>query len=203
MSAIEYRALRCEVSQGIDWQIEGETLLSLCEGLIAEANQNNIENAASLLKELEKQNNLGIDHLEVLKELLRGIKKWALIDTVEKFKIKRENYNSLLEKVIRKLDELNDVKRLKAVCGPHLAEDRVCRIDSVRALFKELEIKNRLGAGCLGILKKILTETGEDDLLNEVEDFEKERKDEDTRDRQRMEADKRNQGESINTRPVL
>lgn len=165
MSNIEYQTLRCRVSQGIDWQTEGDTLLTLCEGLIAEGSENNIGDAAALLKELEIQNNLGIDHLEVLKELLRGIEKWALIDKIVSFENKRKNYQHMLEKVICKLDELNDLERLINVSIPYLAEDRLGGIESVSVLFKELESKNRLGPACLGILKKILEETGEDELL--------------------------------------
>ena len=196
MSKIEYRTLRCKVSQGIDWQTEGETLLSICEGLIAEGSENNIGDAATLLKELEIQNNLGIDHLEVLKELLRGIEKWALVDKIEIFEIKRKNYLCMLEKIILKLDELNDLRRLINVCTPYLEEDRVGRIESTRVLFKKLESNYRLGPANLRILKEILKETGEDELLREVEEFEKKRKDEDIRDRQRKEAEERSQGES-------
>ena len=193
MSKIEYRTLHCKVSQGIDWQTEGETLLSLCGDLIAEGSENNI---AALLKELEIQSNLGIDHLEHLKELLRRVKKWALVDEIESFETKRKNYHCMLEKVIHKLDELNDLERLINFCTPHLAEDREGEIESIRVLFEKLESKNRLGPACLGILKKILKETGEDELLWEVDEFEKKRKDEDIRDRQRMEAEERSQGES-------
>ncbi|PFX20638.1 uncharacterized protein LOC111336627 [Stylophora pistillata] len=193
MSNIEYRTLRCRVSQGIDWQTEGDTLLTLCEGLIAEGSEYNIGDAAALLRELEIQNNLGIDHLEVLKELLRGIEKWALIDKIVSFENKRKNYQRMLEKIICKLDELNDLERLINVSVPYLAEDRLGGIESVRVLFKELESKNRLGPAYLGILKKILEETGEDELLWEVNEFEKKRKDEDITDRQRKEAEERNQ----------
>ena len=196
MSKIEYRTLRRKVSQGIDWQTEGETLLSLCEGLIAEGSENNIGDAATLLRQLETQNNLGIDHLEVLKELLRGIEKWALVEKIKSFEIKRKNYYFILKKVILKLDELNVLQRLINVCTPYLAEDRVGRIESIRVLFEELESNNRLGPASLDILKEILKETGEDELLREVEEFQKKLEDEEIRERQRKEAEERSQGES-------
>ncbi len=195
MSSIEYRALRCKVSQGINWPNENETLLSLCEGLIAADSENNIQNAASLFKELEKQNNLGIDDLDLLKALLRAIEKWALIDEVEKFEDKRKNYVSLREKIIVKLSEC-DVRRLIEICGQHLAAEREGHINDVRALFEDLERKNRIGADRLRILKKILKETGEEDLLKEVEDFEREKKNDEIADRQRMESEIRRKGES-------
>ncbi len=199
MSFIEYRALLFrKVSQGINWLNDGETLLSLCEGLIATESENNIQNASSLFKELEKQNNLGIDDLDVLKDLLRGIEKWTLIDNVEKFEEKRKNYVSLRGNITVKLSEY-DVRRLIETCGQHLghlAADRKGHINDVHALFKELESKNRLGANRLGILKKILKETGEEDLLKEVESFERKMKDEEIADRERMESEMRREGES-------
>ena len=197
MSEIEYRALCIRVSRGIDWQTEGETLLSLCKGrLIAEGSENLIGNAADLLEQLEGQNKLGIDHLEVLKELLRAIEKWALVDKIDIFEINRENYLSMLKKVILKLDELNCLEQLIRICTPYLEEGRVGGIESIRALFKELESNDRLGPANLGILKEILKKKREEELLREVEEFEKKRKDENIRDRQRKEAEEQRRGKS-------
>lgn len=196
MSSIEYSALlHRTVSQGINWATDGETLLLLCERLIAAGSENSIQNAASLFKELEKENNLGIDHLDILKEILRGMQKWSLIDEVEKFQVRRQNYVSLQEKIISKLDEY-DVRRLIEICGrQHLAADREGDINDAGTLFKELENENRSGAHCLRIFKKILKETGEEDLLKEVETFERKKKKEDLADRQRVESEMR-RGES-------
>ena len=199
MSEIEYRALCIKGSHGIDWQTEGETLLSLCKGrLIAEGSENLIGNAADLLEQLEGQNKLGIDHLAVLKELLRAIEKWALVDNIDIFEINRKNYLSMLEKVILKLDELNDLERLIRICTPYLEEGtcRVGGIESIRVLFKKLESNYRLGPANLGTLREILKKTEEDELLREVEEFEKKRKDENIRDRERKEAEERHQGKS-------
>lgn len=197
MSEIEYRALCIRVSRGIDWQTEGETLLSLCKGrLIAEGSENLIGNAADLLEQLEGQNKLGIDHLEVLKELLGAIEKWALVDNIDIFEINRKNYLSMLEKVILKLDELNCLEQLIRICTPYLEEGRVGGIESIRVLFKKLESNDRLGPANLEILKKILKEMREEELLREVEEFEKKRKDENIRDRQRKEAEEQRRGKS-------
>ena len=197
MSEIEYRALCIKVSHGIDWQTEGETLLSLCKGrLIAEGSENLIGNAADLLEQLEGQNKLGIDHLAVLKELLGAIEKWALVDNIDIFEINRKNYLSMLEKVILKLDELNCLEQLIRICTPYLEEGRVGGIESIRVLFKKLESNDRLGPANLEILKKILKEMREEELLREVEEFEKKRKDENIRDRQRKEAEEQRRGKS-------
>ena len=164
--------------------------------MIAEGSENLIGNAADLLEQLEGQSKLGIDHLEVLKELLDGMKKCALVDKIEIFEIKRKNYLCMSEKVIRKLDELNCLERLIRICTPYLEEGIVDRIENIRFLFKKLESNCRLGPANLGILKEILKEMREDELLREVKEFEKQRKDEKIRDRRSKEAEERRQGEN-------
>ncbi|CAH3157776.1 unnamed protein product [Pocillopora meandrina] len=49
---------------------------------------------------MEEKNLLGIDRLNVLKDLLKGIEKWDLNQKVEKFENKRNDYKQFLEKVI-------------------------------------------------------------------------------------------------------
>jgi len=196
MSIIEYRVLRANVCKGINWAEEGETILSLCEGLITEGSENNIQNVASLFKELERQNNVGIDRLNLLKSVLKGMRKWPLVDEVEKFEEKRKAYTNLLEKIIVKLSGC-DLQRLLGICRPHyLAADLEGNINDVRTLFKELEVKNSLGADYVGVLKTILNETRNEDLLKEVEEFERKRKDEENADRERVETETKRQGES-------
>lgn len=73
---------------------------------------------------------------------------------------------------------------------------RVGGIESIRVLFKKLESNYRLGPANLGTLREILKKTEEDELLREVEEFEKKRKDENIRDRERKEAEERHQGKS-------
>jgi len=193
MSIIEYRVLRSNVCKGINWTEEGETILSLCEGLITEGSENNIQNVASLFKDLERQNIVGIDRLNVLKSVLKGMRKWPLVDEVEKFEEKRKAYTNLLEKIIVKLGEC-DLQRLLGICRPHyLAADVEGNINDVRTLFKELEVKNNLGADYVGVLKTILNETRNNDLLKEVEEFERKRKDEENADREREETEDKRQ----------
>lgn len=197
MSSIEYRGLRGKIAKEIDWANEGGTWLSLCEGLIAEGSENNIVSSASLLNELERQDNLGIDNLDGLKELLKEMNEWAVIDEVNTFEMKRQRYVSLRDKIVLKLEELNDLNRLIALSKPPLTEAIVNTIDSVRALFKEFESRNRLGPSCFRIVRKILSDTRKEDLLKEVEDFEKERKEEDLEHRKRVEAEARSKGKFL------
>jgi len=132
-----------------------------------------------LFKELEDQDNLGVDHLEEMKELLKGVKEWSLNDKVEKLERKRLEFNRLLQQIIPVLDELNELERLIAKCRGKISEESEGQIRDVRSLFKELENKNNLGIHRLAILKEILTERENHDLLEKVKEFEERRKQED------------------------
>ena len=148
-------------------------------GKIASDSEENIQDALSLFEKLEEQNNLGADHLEEMKELLKGVGEWSLHEKVETFERKRQEYNRLLEQIIVVLDELNDVRRLIAMCRGKISEESEGQIHDVRSLFKELENQSNLGIHRLAILKKILTETENHDRLKEVKEFEGRRKQED------------------------
>ena len=179
MSEIEYKSLILEVSKKLDeLNILGD-ILCLCEGKIAPGSEDDIQNAWSLFKKLEEQNNLGADRLEDLKELLKGVGEWSLNEKVEKFERKRREYNRLLKQIILVLEEPNDVERLVAICRGNITQESEGRIQDVRSLFKELENQGILGIHRLGILKEILTETENHYLLKEVEEFEERRKLED------------------------
>ena len=71
------------------------------------------------------------------------------------------------------------MERLVAICRGKISEESEGHIQDVRSLFKELENQNNLGIHRLGILKEILTETENHDLLKVVEEFEERRKQED------------------------
>lgn len=180
MSSFEYNNLLFEISQGLEELNVLNRLLFIWRRTLAPDSEENIENVLSLLSVLEEQNHLGIDHLEFMKELLKGVEEThpevtSLLGKVKKFESKRKNYKGLLEKIIRVLDEHNDVERLVAMCREKIPEERDGQIQDVRTLFKELEKQNNLGIDRLGILKEILSETEQNDLLKEVEEFEEQR----------------------------
>ena len=137
--------------------------------------QDNIQDTLSLFKELEDRKCLGVDRLQVLKDLLKGIRQWSLFGKVKKFESTRTEYNGLIEQIILVLDELNDMERLIAICRMYIAEANESNIQDVRSLFKELENNECLGIDCLGLLKEILTKTEQGDLLRDVEEFEAKR----------------------------
>ena len=141
--------------------------------------QDHIQDTLSLFKELEDRKCLGVDRLQVLKDLLKGIRQWSLFGKVKKFESTRTEYNGLIERIILVLDELNDTERLIAICRMAIAEANESNIQDVRSLFKELENNECLGIDCLGLLKEILTKTEQGDLLRDVEEFEAKRNRED------------------------
>ena len=175
MSAIEYSYLLVEVSEKLDEVSPIHRLLFTCRTYLTSGSEGNIQDTLSLFKELEEQQNLGIDNLVVIKELLKGVREWSLFGKVKRFENKRKEYNALLEAIIRVLDELNDLERLVSVCRGKLSEESEGLIENVRSLFKELENQNILGLDRLDILKDILTETEKKDLLKKVEEFEERR----------------------------
>ena len=179
MSAVEYNSLIFEISQRLDELNVGRKLIVMCRGKVAPRSEGNMQDAFSLFVELEGKEFLGPDNLDVLKDLLKGVKEWVLLEEAEKFESKRKEYDVLLKKIIRVLDELNDVERLVSICREKIPPERQSNIPDVRSLFKELEINNCLGINRLGILKEILAHTEKSDLLTTVKDFEERRTRED------------------------
>ena len=174
MSAVEYNSLIFEISQRLDEL--GRKLIVMCRGKVAPRSEGNMQDAFSLFVGKEF---LGPDNLDVLKDLLKGVKEWALLEEAEKFESKRKEYDVLLKKIIRVLDELKDVDRLVSICREKIPPERQGNIPDVRSLFKELENNNCLGINRLGILKEILAQTEKSDLLTTVKDFEERRTRED------------------------
>ena len=191
MSAIEYRNLLYEISQKIDWLTERQRLIFICEaeGLIVKGTESNIQDVLSLLKALEERNHLGIDRLEVLKDLLKGTGKWYLLEIIEKFDIKRKEYNSLLEQICCVLEEGNHLEQAISMCKEEIAYDKERDVKDVRTLFTELEKQNFLGIARLDILKKISIDVEKPDLLELIVGFEERRKQEETVERKTAELE--------------
>ena len=174
MSAIEYNNLLFKVSQRLNELNAGKQLLFMCRGKVAPRSEENLQDVVSLFEELEEKEFLGPDRLDVLKDVLEGLEEWSLLEDVEKFETKRKEYDCLLRQIIRALDELNDVERLVSICEGVIPQDRQGSIHDVRSLFEELK-NSSLGINRLDILKEILTQTDQQDLLEQVKEFEKQR----------------------------
>ena len=176
MSATEYNNLLFAISRKLDELNALDDLLFMCRGKLAPGSEGNIHDTLSLCKELEENNNLGIDRLQLMKRLLRGVEDWVLLEKVEKFECKRKEYKALLEKVISSLDALDDLERLIAICRGSVREGN---IEDVRSLFRELENQENLEIDYLDVVKNILAETESNELLKELEEFEERRNQED------------------------
>ena len=89
MSKIEYSDLLFEISKKLD-ENELPRLIFMCREEIAKGSEGNIRDVLTLFKELEKQNRLGIDRLDTLKEILKQMKKRSLLKKVEEFETRRK-----------------------------------------------------------------------------------------------------------------
>ena len=178
MSAIEYNSLVFKISQRLDELNILSHLRFMFRGRLACGSEDNIHDALSLFKELEEQNILGPDSLVEMKELLSDVEEWSLLEKVEKFESKRKEYRDVLEEIILALDELNELERLIAMCRGKIPEESEGHIHDVRSLFKELENQRILEIYHLDILKAILAEMENNELLKKVEKFEERRKQE-------------------------
>ena len=197
MSSIGYRGLLYRVSQElIDLKKINQILYaSSSEGLISENSKSfNIQvnpgdktavTVMELFSDLEESKNLELDNLEILRDLLKGVKEWSLVDEVDKFERQRKDFNTLLEAIIPKLDELNNLDQLLSLCEDHISDDAKDDIKDVRSLVKELQKKNRLGVARLTVLRKILNETGQQELLDLLAEFEKKWKEEEKAERRK------------------
>ena len=89
MSKHEYNDLLFDISKRINAN-ELPRLVFMCRDDIAAGSEDRIQDVLTLFKELEKENHLGIDRLDTLKEILTRMKKRSLLKKVEEFEIKRK-----------------------------------------------------------------------------------------------------------------
>ena len=172
MSTIEYNNLLFKISQRLNELNVGRQLLVMCRGKVAPRDEENMQDVFPLFVELEQNGFLGADKLNILKDLLKGLEEWSLFGNVKSFESKRKEYNSLLERIIHVLDELDCLEQLVAICSDRIPEEKHSSIQDVRSLFQELENNDSLGIDHLEVLKEILTRQEKTDLLREVEEFE-------------------------------
>ena len=189
MSVVGYLNLLHQCSKDISWESDHEWLILICKRFIPDGSEDVITDVNSLFTKLEDRSLLGIDRLDILKDLLEGIRKWDLLRMVDEFEIKRKDYKQFLEKISRALDESNELQRLILICRREnlIAHEREEHIGNVNALFTELEQQNNLGIGNLNILRNLATEVEKPDLCRLVDDFDEKRKQEDEAERKRKE----------------
>ena len=190
MSVVEYRGLLYQFCEEIDWQTQRRKLIFILRAFLPDDLEGGVSNIESLLTILEEKNIIGIDRLNVMKELLKEIGKRDLLRRVERFEIKRKDYKQLLEKISRALDEPNELQRFISICRRQnlIARESEDIVD-VNALFTVLEQQNNLGIEDLNLLKTLTNEMEKPDLCRLLEEFEKKRKQERDAEREREERE--------------
>ena len=92
MSEHEYNDLLFEISKKID-VAELERLVFMCRSDLPKAcMKDSITTVLTLFEELEKNNRLGIDRLDTLKNILTLLKKRSLLKKVDEFEAKRKGW---------------------------------------------------------------------------------------------------------------
>ena len=79
----------------------------MCRKQISKDSGRTTQNALGLFEELEKQYNLGIDRLGILKQILKQLKKRSILEKVEGFEIKRKGDQLMLVIFVLKFSEGN------------------------------------------------------------------------------------------------
>ena len=87
-----------------------------------------------------------------------------------------EEYNGLLSKISRRLDQLDQHEHLLFVCRGRVASRRSEDIPNALSLFQELEEQNNLAIDRVELLKELLKEVEEWSLFQKVRKFEDKRK---------------------------
>ena len=139
MSYVEYYSLLCEISQLIDRLNQRELLFLICERRVASGAQD-IPDAMSLFQKLQDRNRLGIDQVDLWKDLLKEFGEWPLFQKVRKFEDKRKEYKELLHLISRALDESNQLQQLISVCtAKETLDENERKTQTARILFEKLE----------------------------------------------------------------
>ena len=93
----EYNNLLEQIIRELDELNDLERLISICRGNITEGRRASIHDVRSLFKELQSEDCLGIDCLEIVKEILTQTEKTDLLKEVEEFE-QRHTLESKFEK---------------------------------------------------------------------------------------------------------
>ena len=89
----EYNNLLEQIIRELDELNDLERLLSICRGNITEGRRASIHDVRSLFKELESNDCLGIECLEIVKEILTQTEKTDLLKEVKEFEQRQSREN--------------------------------------------------------------------------------------------------------------
>ena len=179
MSRVEYNHLLLEISQRLDELNKATLVYLICEGRM-ESSAQVIPGTLFLFQKLQDQKRLAIDQVGLLKDFVKQVNERSLLRKVEKFEERRKEYKELLEQTSRALDESNQLQKLIVVCTERVTlEENERNSQTARILFEKLEGRELFGFDRLEFLKEILSRIQRQDLVKEIQDFEKRRTNED------------------------
>ena len=115
MSEVKYNRLLFRISERLDNTQRLKDVLDMCRGKLPHGADDTIADTHSLFIKLEENNFLGVDSLQMLKDLVKAVGEWDLKDDIVIFESERREYKKLLEMVIGELEELNDLERLMSI----------------------------------------------------------------------------------------
>ena len=164
MSEVTYNDLLYRIRKRIEEINALEHVVEICKEKLA--HQGTIRDTRLLFKNLEESGRLGVDSLQVLKEILKALKEWDLHEKLENFERLRREYVELRETVIRVLEELDMGRLMSAVGGRKVPKKRQ---NDVRSLV------NFLGTDCLHLFGGIFTELNNDELRTALEKYQNRR----------------------------
>ncbi|XP_015778391.1 PREDICTED: uncharacterized protein LOC107356270 [Acropora digitifera] len=190
MSEVTFKTLLFRIGnrlQEIDACNDGRVrrhVLFMCNGKITHRDDDSI---LSLLNKLTESGFLGVDSMQMLKDILRAEDEWDFLDEIVKFETTRGEYKKLLQKGISTLEKANDLERLTCIVWGRLdvPEEKRNGVRDVRSLIKVLEEMNFIGVDCLNVLRELAIELNDDELLTELKEFQNRRTKEEKSDRRK------------------
>jgi len=180
MSEVTFKTLLFRIGNRLE-EINGRKdgrvrrhVLFMCNEKIAHRDDDTIP---SLLNKLKESGFLGVDSLQMLKDILKAEDEWDFLDETVKFETIRGEYKKLLEKVISALEKPNDLGRVTSIVWGRLnvPEEKRNGVRDVRSLVQVLEEMNFIGVDCLNVLMEFSIELNDDELRTELKEFQNRR----------------------------
>ncbi|XP_067056940.1 uncharacterized protein [Acropora muricata] len=193
MSEVTFKTLLFRIGNRLE-EINGRKdgrvrrhVLFMCNDKIAHRDDDTIP---SLLNKLKESGFLGVDSLQMLKDILKAEDEWAFLDETVKFETIRGEYKKLLEKVISALEKPNDLGRVTSIVWGRLnvPEEKRNGVRDVRSLVQVLEEMNFIGVDCLNVLMEFSIELNDDELRTELKEFQNRRTKEEKSERRKAQV---------------
>ena len=147
----EYNNLLEQTVRVLDELNDLERLVSICAEKITEERQGNVQDVRSLFKELESNDWLGIDCLDILKEILTQTEKSDLLKEEEEFEQRRSRENKFKQRK-------GNFTCLRPIFLPCLVPELIRTLFCVASFFffllfqhKQLLLCHQLARNCLEV----------------------------------------------------